>query len=169
VVRINGRYDFEDPTNIEDKKKFDLSAYDPGTIVGIMTKLAAVTFRSNAEKRYPQDIKERNATEKFVHEATGEKRTRLVYRTAHRLPANTQFCIVLRANRKAADGTISVLRKKVYQFSKKGGVVKTVMLENSDPVYRALSRAAKILPAAFKNVLMPPKRTRGRNQEAEEE
>lgn len=171
AVRVTGSYDFEDPMNIDEKKKADLIGYDVPTMVGIQSRLSAVMFRSNADRKYPADVKERNKTEKYKHEASGETRERLVYRVAHRLPANTTFRMVIRVNKKKADDTISVLRKKIYQVVKneKTGKMKLVMLENKDPIYRALSRAVKVLPAAFKGVLLPPKRTRGRKVEADEE
>jgi hypothetical protein len=171
AVRVTGSYNFDDPMDIDDKKKADLSGYDVPTLLGIQSRLSAVMFRSNSERKYPADVKERNRTEKFKHEASGEQRERLIYRVAHRLPANTMFRMVIRVNKKKADDTISVLRKKIYQAVKspKSGNLKLVMLDNKDPVYRALSRAAKVLPAAFKGVLLPPKRTRGRKVEADEE
>jgi hypothetical protein len=171
AVRVNGTYPFDDPTNIDERKKFDMSGYDVPTVLGIQGRLSAVLYRSNAEKKFPADVKARNATETYKHEASGEKRQRLVFRTAHRLPALTQFRVVLRVNKRKNDGSISVVRRKIYQVVKsaKTGNLKLMMLDNKDPVFRAISRAAKILPPAFKNVLQPPKRTRGRKVEADEE
>jgi hypothetical protein len=128
-----------------------------------------VTFRANADRKYPSGIKERNATETLKKE-DGTKREALVFRAAHRLPANTTFRILLRVNKKSADGTLSIVFKHVEQLVKsaKTGNVSPVLLDKKDPVYRAFRKANRILPAAFKNVLMPPKRTRGRNVPDEE-
>lgn len=172
MTRVNGSYNFDDPESIDDKKKVLLTGYDANTAMGVYARIASVLFRSNADKKYPSAIKDRNKTEKYKHEASGETRTRLVYRTAHRLPSLTQFLLVLRVNKRKNDGSISVVRRKIYQYEKnaKGRVVLT-LLDNKDPVYRAISRAAKILPPAFKNVLQPPKRERGQRvkKDADEE
>lgn len=167
ATRYQGRYD----PDAEDKKKFDVGGYDMATLVGVQARLAGVTFRANADRKYPSGIKERNAVETFKT-AEGEKKQRLVFRAAHRLPANTTFRILLRINKKSADGTISIVFKHVEQLVKsvKSGNLSPVLLDKKDPVYRAFRKANRILPAAFKNVLMPPKRTRGaRVVEAEEE
>ena len=96
ATRYQGRYD----PNAEDKKKFDVGSYDMATLVGVTARLAAVTFRANADRKYPADIKARMSTETFKNPA-GEKKERLVYRAAHRLPANTTFLILLRVNKKS--------------------------------------------------------------------
>lgn len=149
ATRYQGRYD----PNAEDKKKSDLGSYDSATLIGIQARFAAVTFKATNDKKYPAEVKGRT-------EVKG----------AMRLPANTSFKIVLRVNRKAADGSLSILIKQIQQGVKnaKGRIV-AVDLDKKDPVYRAFRKASRILPAAFKNVLMPPKRTRGKKVEADEE
>lgn len=96
--------------------------------------------------------------------------TTFVTNVAKRLPAGAVFQALLRVNRKSADGSISVLFKSLEQAqkSKKTGRVKMVALDKTDPVYRKFRKAARILPAAFKEVLMPPKRTRGQNKKADD-
>jgi hypothetical protein len=164
ATRYVGRYD----PNADDKKKFDLMGYDPVTMIGIMSRFSAVTFKATNDKKYPADLKERMTTEKFTA-TDGEKKTRLVHRAAMRLPANTSFKLLLRINRKAADGSISVIVKSIAQGVKsaKTGRMSAVDLEKNDPVYRAFRKASRILPAAFKTVLMPPKKVRGKKVEAD--
>lgn len=90
-----------------------------------------------------------------------------------RLLPNTLYQIVLRVNKKAADGTISVLIKSISQIVKnKKGRLAPKELEKSDPYYRKLRKAKNFLPAAFKEVLMPPKKVRGaakKNDDAEDD
>jgi len=150
ATRYQGRFD----PNAEDKKKADLGSYDMPTIVGIQARLAAVTFKPTNDKKYPAELKGRSAV-----------------KGAMRLPASTAFKILLRVNRKAADGTISVIVKNIQQGVKsaKTGRMTAVDLEKTDPVYRAFRKASRLLPAAFKNVLMPPKRTRGKKVEESDE
>ncbi len=92
---------------------------------------------------------------------------------AKRLPGGTTYKILLRVNRKSKDGSISVGFKMVSvgQKSKKTGRVKAVELDKKDPQYRMFRKCNRIIPAAFKDVLMPPKRVRGvkvKNQEEDE-
>ena len=149
ATRYQGRYD----PNAEDKKKADLGSYDMQTLIGIQARFSAVTFKTTNDKKYPTEVKGRT-------EVKG----------AMRLPANTSFKILLRVNRKAADGTLSVLIKNIQQGVKnaKGRVV-ALDLDKKDPVYRAFRKVSRFMPAAFKNVLQPPKRTRGKKVEADEE
>jgi hypothetical protein len=149
ATRYQGRFD----PNAEDKKKADLGGYDWATLIGIQARFAAVTFKATNDKKYPAEVKGRT-------EVKG----------AMRLPANTSFKILLRVNRKAADGTISVLIKNIQQGVKNAkGRITAIDLDKKDPVYRAFRKAGRILPAAFKAVLMPPKRTRGKKDEADDE
>lgn len=126
AIRYTGRYDPQAP----DKKKADLGSYDPATLQGLLGRLSATTYFTNAAKR---------------------------------LPADTTFRLLLRINRKSADGTLSVAFKQIWMAvkNKTSGRTKAEELEKSDPKYRAFRKSNRILPAAFKNVLMPPKRTRG--------
>jgi hypothetical protein len=89
---------------------------------------------------------------------------------AMRLPASTSFKILLRVNRKSADGSLSVLIKHIQQGVKsaKTGRITAIDLDKKDPVYRAFRKVSRILPAAFKNVLMPPKKVRGKRVEADD-
>lgn len=119
-VRYQGRYD----ENAPDNKKANLNHYDHATVIGVMSRFAAVTYVTNAHKR---------------------------------LPASTSFKILLRVNRKAKDGSISVLFKGMWIAAKsKTGRVKAKALDKSDFNYRKFRKAARILPAAFKNVLPMP-------------
>jgi hypothetical protein len=79
-----------------------------------------------------------------------------------RLPVNTTFKILLRINRKSKDGSISVGFKQIWIAAKnaKGRMV-AKELDKKDPNYRKFRKANRIMPAAFKNVLMPPKKVRG--------
>ncbi len=78
------------------------------------------------------------------------------------------YQILLRVNRKSADGSLSVLFKGmgIYEKNKKGRMVLNDM-DKTDPWFRKFRKAARLLPAAFKEVLMPPKRTRGANKKSE--
>jgi hypothetical protein len=150
ATRYVGRFDRE----AEDKKKFDLGAYDPKTLVGIAARLSAVTFRTNADKKFPVSPAERA-------DAKG----------AHRLPASTQFQVLMRIGKKAADQSLTAGIKQVFQVvqSAKTGRQALKDLEKTDPAYRTIRKASRILPAAFKEVLMPPKRTRRTKAEDQEE
>lgn len=149
-TRYVGRYD----PNADDKKKFDVGSYDQATLQGVLARLSAVTFKATNEKKFPTEVKGRT-------EVKG----------AMRLPANTSFRILIRVNKKSADGSLSIVFKQVEQAVKsaKSGNMRPVILDKKDPVYRAFRKVNRILPAAFKGVLLPPKRTRGRNVEADEE
>lgn len=82
-----------------------------------------------------------------------------------RIPSGI-YQVLLRVNKKSADGSLSVLFKGMSQAvqSKKTGRTKLQDMDKSDPVYRRFRKAARLLPAAFQTVLMPPKRTRGANK-----
>jgi len=86
-----------------------------------------------------------------------------VTNVAKRLPVNTTFKILLRVNRKAKDGSLSILFKQVSvgKKSAKTGRVTAVELDKKDVQYRMFRKSSRIMPAAFKDVLMPPKRVRG--------
>jgi len=149
AIRYQGRYD----VNAADNKKADLGSYDPRTLNGLMARISGPLFKATNDKKFPTQIKGRT-------EVKG----------AMRLPANTVFRLILRVNRKAADGSLSVLFKYIQQITKneKTGRPVIVDLEKSDPVYRSFRKSSRTLPAAFKDVLMPPKRTRGQNAETQE-
>lgn len=149
AIRVNGRYDLEDPSNIDERKKFDMAGYDKTTLIGIQARLAAVTFKATNDKKYPVDPKGRT-------EVKG----------AMRLPANTTFRLVLRVNKKK-EGNLAVLIKQILQAvkSEKTGKIKATPLDKKDPVYRSLRKSLRFLPAAFKDVQMPPARRRGKKTE----
>jgi hypothetical protein len=130
MTRFQGRYDPE----ADEKKKFDVAAYDMKTVIGVQARFAAVTFINNAEKRIAPGV----------------------------------YQVLLRVNRKSADGSLSVLFKGmgIMEKNKKGRVVLNDM-DKTDPVYRRFRKAARLLPAAFKEMVMPPKRTRGANKKSE--
>lgn len=84
---------------------------------------------------------------------------------AKRLPAGAVFQALIRVNRKAADGSLSVLFKGLEQAEKnKKGRMVMKALDKKDPIYRKFRKASRILPSAFKDVIAPPKRTRGANK-----
>lgn len=164
ATRYQGRYD----PDADDKKKADLGSYDSATLIGIQARMSAVTYRANAEKKYPSDVKSRNSTES-VKGVDGTKKVKLVYRAAHRLPANTNFRLLFRVLKKKVDGSVAVSLKQVEQIIKvPGKSPKAAVLEKTDPAYRAFRKSVRILPAAFRNVQQPPKRTRGRKVVEEE-
>lgn len=150
ATRYVGRYD----ENAPDNKKFDLGSYDARTLYGIMARLSGPLFKATNEKKFPVLVKGRT-------EVKG----------AMRLPALTVFRILLRVNKKAKDGSLSVLFKHVVQVVKstKTGRPQDVQLEKNDPVYRSFRKSARTLPAAFKDSLMPPKKVRGRKVEQAED
>lgn len=90
---------------------------------------------------------------------------------AKRLPAGAVYQVLLRVNRKSADGSLSVLFKgmEIAEKSAKTGRTKLKAMDKTDPVYRRFRKAARILPSAFKEVLMPPKRTRGANKKEQDD
>ena len=118
---------------------------------------------------YPESIAERNSTEK-VKNKDGEKKEVLVYRKGMRLPANVTFRCLARVGRRAADNSLTASIKKVWQLgeNKKGRAVYTE-LDKKDPAAKLIRRANRILAAAFQNVQMPPKKTRSRRKDSDEE
>lgn len=165
AIRYQGKYDPEAP----DKKKANLLSYDVPTLLGILARLSSATFKTNAEKFYPVDIEERNETEKLVKDgkkvkdADGKQKVALVHRTSKRLPPNTSFKLLLRIGKRSKDDALTVSFKFIKQgvLNKKSGKIKAVELDKKDPAYRAIRKSARILPAAFKKVQMPPKPVRG--------
>ncbi len=87
-----------------------------------------------------------------------------------RLPPNTLYQVILRINRKSADGSLSVLCKGIAEVKKlKAGRMAPVELDKKDANYRKFRKAMRVLPAAFKECLMPPKRVRGAKVAAEDD
>lgn len=149
-VRYIGRYD---PT-VEDKKKRDMASYDMQTMIGIQARLAGLTFKPNNEKKFPALIKGRT-------EVKGSMR----------LPASTVFIVLIRVNKRKADDTLATPIKTVFQKvkNKETGRVKTVELDKKDPIARMIKRAARFMPAAFKNVQAAPllRRRKAAEEDAE--
>ena len=155
ATRYVGRYDPE----ADDRKKFNVGEYDPRTLCGIAARLSAITFKATQDRFYDASPK-----------------LRVGVKGAHRLPKSTHFSILMRVGMKKADGSLTCRVVSVEQPVKKtlaSGKTKivNVTLEKTDPVWRLIRRASRILPAAFENVLMPPKRTRAsrRAEQADEE
>ena len=155
ATRYQGRFD----PQADEKKKFDLGSYDQDTLRAITARLAAITFKTNAERIFPDD-----------------PAARAEIKGAHRLPKATTFHALLRIGKRAADNSLTVSIRTIYQRvtkknAKTGKVgTRSVELPKTDPVSRLIRRAGRIMPAAFQNVLLPPKRTRGsRREEAAEE
>lgn len=140
ATRYQGRFD----RDVEDKKKFDLAAYDSRTLMGIAARVSAVTYKANAEKKFDVDAKKRMDT-----------------KGGHRLPASTYFQALMRVGKKSADQSLTAGIKTIWQIveNNKGRQVPKE-LDKKDPVYRTIRKASRILPAAFKDVQMPPKRGR---------
>ena len=166
AIRYQGKYDPEAP----DKKKANLLSYDVPTLVGIIARLSSATYKTNGDKFYPADIAERNAVEKLfdkegkkIKDDEGKQKVGLVHRASKRLPPNTSFKILLRVGKRSKDDALTVGFKFIKQGVKneKSGKIKAVELDKKDPAYRALRKASRILPAAFKKVQMPPKPVRG--------
>jgi hypothetical protein len=159
AIRYQGRYD----PQAEDKKKFDLSAFDVKTLVGLQARIAQVLFKSNPTKFYPQSIKERTAKEK-VKKEDGTVREKAVFGAAFRLPPNTVFRIVFRIGKRKADNALTVRTTQVSQVVTINSVKKLKALDRTDPVFKAFGKARRFMAAAFKDVLLPPKRTRSRRR-----
>lgn len=146
ATRYQGKFDRE----AADKKKFDLGSYDQRTLMGIQARLSAVTFKPTNDRKY--DVNPKN---------------RVNVKGSHRLPASTIFQILMRAGKKSADQSLTASVKNIWQIvqNEKTGRQGLKELEKTDPVYRMIRRASRFLPAAFKEVQMPPKRTRGKVEE----
>lgn len=87
-----------------------------------------------------------------------------------RLPKNRVFSLQLRVIRKAKDNSLGVSFKSIsYKEKNKKGRIVDVELDKKDPDYRKIRKASRTLPAAFKNTINPPKRTRGKVVEKEDE
>ena len=150
AVRYQGKF----ARDADDKKKFDMAAYDMKTLIGIAARFAGVSYKATNDKKYPVDVKER-----------------VGFKGAARLPAKTTFQVLLRVGKKAADNSLTAGVKGVWQAvtSKKSGRLILKELEKTDVCYRALRKASRTMPAAFANVQMPPKRTRGGKKNEEDE
>ena len=97
---------------------------------------------------------------------------RMDVKGGHRLPASATFQVLMRVGKRAADQSLTAGIRQIWQAleNPKTGRTGLKELEKTDPVYRTIRKSSRTLPAAFAQVQMPPKRTRGsRNQEADEE
>lgn len=161
AIRYQGRYDPE----AEDKKKTSLESYDRITLMALLGRINAIIYKANPAKLYPSKIKERNARK------TIDDKEKLVYGGPYRLPGATAFKMLLRVNKKRDDDSIVIQLKHIQQGRKdeKSGVVKAVELDRKDPVFKMLNKGRHLLPIAFKNVLIPPKRSRGVKQQSDDE
>ncbi len=140
AIRYQGRYD----PKADDSKKFDLSTYDIPTLLGIQARLSMTQFH-----------------------ATGRPTSKGV---PTRLERDGVYRVVLRVGKKKADNSLTARIKDVYIAKKKAsGKVKAVLLDKKDPAVRKIKKANRYLAAAFKNVLVPPKRTKSRRKDADEE
>ena len=148
ATRYQGRFD----RDADEKKKFDLSTYDPATLIGIAARIGGVTYKATNDKKYPALPKERAGV-----------------KGAMRLPAKQVFQILIRVGKKSADGSLTAGIKQIWQSTPnlKTGKMKLTELEKTDPAYRLIRKASRFLPAAFANVQMPPKRTRGSRKQEE--
>lgn len=150
AVRYQGKFSFD----ADDKKKFDMANYDMSTVVGIAARLGGVTYKATNDKKYPL-----------------LPTKRVGFKGAARLPAKASFQVLIRVGKKAADNSLTAGVKQVWQGvkSEATGRIKRVELLKTDVCYRAIRKSSRMLPAAFANVQMPPKRTRGKRVEEAEE
>lgn len=154
ATRYLGRFDLE----VEDKKKFDLEEFDQPTLRAIAARFAGVTFKATQDRFYSNNPAER-----------------IGVRGSHRLPKSETIYVLIRAGSRKADGSLMVGVKKCWQkVTKKSpktgkNISRLVELEKTDPVWRMMRRATRVLPAAFTGCLIPPKRTRGSRASSAEE
>ena len=149
ATRYLGRFDRE----AEDKKKSDMMSYDPKTLIGIQARLAAVTYKATNDKKYEVLPKAREGV-----------------KGSQRLPASTIFQILIRVGKKSADQSLTAGVKQIWQVvanPKTGRMALKELDKKTDPAYRMFRKSSRILPAAFKEVLMPPKRSKSRKVEEE--
>ena len=88
--------------------------------------------------------------------------TTYVTNQTKRLPASTRFRILMRVSMsRAKQNMLTCSFKEVSRVAKlKSGKLKIVPYDKKDPIYRKFRKASRILPSAFANCLMPPKKTR---------
>lgn len=150
ATRFQGRFD----RDADDKKKFDLGAYDPMTLLGIAARVSGVTYKASNDKKMPTAPKERDGL-----------------KGANRLPPGTVFQVLIRVGKKKEGNVLTAGVKEIWQavLSEKTGRMKLVSLDKKDPAYRLIRKAKNFLPAAFVNVQMPPKRSRRKTEESDED
>lgn len=130
ATRYKGKYDPKD----EKKRKWDLATYDLPTLIAIQSRLSGATFHTSGKPN-----------------SKGE---------SSRLTPATTYKLLLRVGKRKADNTLTCSIKQGWKAVKKGDKVKAVELDKKDPEYRRIRRAAKHLPAAFRNTIAPPKGVR---------
>lgn len=147
------RYQGNFNRDADEKKMFNLASYDSPTLVGIAARLGAVTFKATNDKKLALSPKERAN-----------------HKGSARLPASTVFEVLVRVGVKKADNSLTSGVRQIFQIAKTvTGRVKPLPLLKTDPAYRLIRRATRFLPAAFTNVQMPPKRTRGTRKTDDED
>jgi hypothetical protein len=141
ATRYQGRFD----RDADDKKKFNLGAYDMVTLMALAARVSAVTYKASNDKKMPVDPSEREGL-----------------KGSNRLPPSTTFQVLLRVGRKKEGNVLTGGVKQIWQAveSKKTGRLKLEELEKTDPAYRLIRKVRAFLPAAFTQVQMPPKRSR---------
>ncbi len=152
AVRYQGRFD----RAADERKKATMSEYDSATLIALAARLGGVTYKATNDKKYDANPKAREGV-----------------KGAHRLPAKTTFQILMRVGRRTADNTLTVTVKQIWQgvVIVKAGAKKAKLVEllKTDPAYRMIRKSSRFLPAAFANVQMPPKPTRRRRGEEEDD
>lgn len=144
-----GRYDDDE------SKKRDMWEYDPLTVASLFTRLSMVTY-------HPTGKIGSNGTPKRLEPNT-------VYKVVFRIQA--------KKNKLNEDGPkiLGAGLQKVWMSvkvkDKDSGKSKRKSLElgKTDPFYRILRKASAFIPAAFKAMLQPPKRSRKSKADEEDD
>jgi hypothetical protein len=166
ATRCKGRAP-ESPVDLDPKKSTDMFEYDAPTVVGIAACLGGVTFKS-APKVSPHSPRERNNPP----QKPGSEHH--VSYSSYRLPPNTAFFVLIRVSNRRTDNSLHASVKTIWQVvngknSAGKKVSKAIVLAKTDPSYRLIRRANRSMAQVFKDVQQPPKRTRGKAAEADEE
>jgi len=168
ATRYQGRFDFD----ADDKKKSDLASYDPQTLAGLAARLGAVTFKPNAERRMSVSPADRSNAGQTKSKVDGEVKIKKHYAVntdgtpmygAARLPASAVFQVHIRVGKSAAKGDILTAGVRgMWQIVTKKDTGRRIRKElpKTDVAFKMVRRAARVLPAAFAQVQMPPKRGR---------
>mgnify|MGYP001599103852 CR=1 FL=1 len=141
AIRYKGRFN----AKAEDKNKFDMAEYDVPTLLGIQARLAMVLFHP-----------------------TGRPTSKGI---ATRLPGNTVYRVLYRVGKRKADDALSAKVKTVWRAEKtKKGTFKAVEItDKKDAELRKIRKTNRYMAAAFRECLMPPKKSRKRREEADDE
>ncbi len=128
----------------DERKVFDMAAYDEVTLRAILARLASVTFH-----------------------ATGRPNSKGV---PSRLQPDTEYTLHIRLAITKENAIRAGVSKVFVNQTDKKGRVKSVMLDKKDYQVRKIRRVNKYLPVAFQAASMPPKpERRSRRQVAEDE